>query len=95
VRDVVFEAIREGAVPKLLDQATGDDARERKLLDDLQTAEQMIQRLDDDYYDGKLDDARYRRQVERFTRRVEQLQAQLRGNGHARIALDLPSSRAA
>lgn len=95
VRDAIFEAIREGAVPKLLDQATGDDARDRKLLDELQTSEQMIQKLDDDYYDGKLDETRYRRQVDRLARRVDELQAQLRGNGHARIALDLPASMSA
>lgn len=95
VRDALFAAIKKGAIPKALRKATGDDARDRAAVEELRSVEAMMEKLDDDYYGGQLGEQRYRRQVDRLQRRVGELQSQLRGNGHARIVVDLPKGEKA
>jgi site-specific DNA recombinase len=94
--DLVMHAAMEAlASPQLARavKAASSDGRDAELVAVVTQGRSILEGMDDDYYDGRIDRSRWQRQTERVTERIERAQRQLAGSVKGSILAEVPRSR--
>lgn len=91
VRDAVATALASGGLERALRQKSGDETRERKLLQEIEAVDRALAQLDDDFYDNLIPRDRWLRQKERQELHRQELTRQFSQNGNGRVLADLPT----
>jgi site-specific DNA recombinase len=90
IKDVIRAAIDHGALDRVLAQMTGQEAKERELLDTLRAKEDKLLELDDLFFDGDIPKDRYLRQKQRLESAITDLRNKLSSNGHGKMVAGMP-----
>jgi DNA invertase Pin-like site-specific DNA recombinase len=93
---VVSAALDAVASPELARavQAASSNGRDAELVTAIDEGRRALEALDDDFYDGRIDRARWQRQTGRITERVERAQRRLSSGRRSTLLAELPDSRA-
>lgn len=91
----IAKTLASGGLERALRQVSGDEERERKLLQDIKSIDDALIQLDNDYYDGLIPRDRWLTQKQRQEANREALNRRFTQNGKARILADVPQGEAA
>jgi hypothetical protein len=92
VISAVFEAMESPQLARAI-QAASSNGRDAELVKVITQGRRALEGLDDDYFDGRMDRARWERQTSRITERIERAQRQLGQTSRSRVLSDLPHVR--
>jgi site-specific DNA recombinase len=94
VAGAAFEALASPELARAVKAATSN-GHDADLVRVITEGRAVLEGLDDDFYDGRIDRARWQRQTSRLTDRIEQAQRQLAKSSNAGILAEIPRSRSA
>jgi site-specific DNA recombinase len=92
IRDAIIAAIDGGALDRIVAQISGQEAKERELLDTMRAKEDKLTELDDLYFDGDISKDRYLRQKQRLESAIAELRSKLSSNGRGKMIAGMPRS---
>jgi hypothetical protein len=87
-----MDALASPALAKAV-QAASTNGHDAELVAVINEGRRALEDLDDDFYDNRIDRARWQRQTRRITERVERAQRQLTNSTRSTVLASLPDSR--
>jgi len=92
VRDAAFDALASPELAQAI-RAASSNGHDAELVSVITEGRGTLEGLDDDFYDGRLDRARWQRQTKRITDRIERAQRQLVKRPNVGVLSEAPNSR--